>query len=289
MKKLIPYIIKLLGRLPLCWGRALGSAIGRVMWLLRGRAAKVTLKNLQVCYPELNDPERQQLAKNSLRQTAKTLLEAAQVWVKPHTWLEQQVAVVNNAELIEAAVKAKRGLIVLAPHLGNWEVVGPWICQRWGITTMYAPGKNPQLDQLILQSRQKTGSKLAPANMKGVMALVKALKNGEVIGILPDQVPDEKGGDFAPFFGQPALTMTLVHSLIKRTGCSVVMAQAKRVNKGFELIFEEPDAEIFSEDVAVSLAALNRSIEQCIGHCPEQYQWEYKRFRKQPEGVEKVY
>lgn len=289
VKKLIPLLIKGIGRLPLCLGRALGILCGKLLWLLQGRAAKVTLTNLKLCLPEQTETERERLAKASLIATAQTLFEAAQVWIKPHAWLEQNIVSVVNQKVVDDAIAEGRGAMFLSPHLGNWEVTSPYICQRWGLTAMYAPSKNPALDKLILDSREKAGSKLVPADMKGVMALIKALKKGGCIGMLPDQVPDASGGVFAPFYGQQALTMTLIHKLIERTKCTAVMVHAQRVKGGFELVFEKPDADIYALDEQQSAAALNRSVETCVSHCPAQYQWEYKRFRKQPEGAGKVY
>lgn len=289
MKKLTPLLIKLIGRLPLLLGRVLGTLCGKLLWLLQGRAAKVTVTNLKLCFPEQTDAERQALAKASLIATTQTLFEAAQVWIKPHTWLEQKVVSVANEYVVDEAIAEGRGVMFLSPHLGNWEVTSPFICQRWGLTAMYAPSKNPALDKLVLDSREKAGSKLVPADIKGVMALIKALKKGGCIGMLPDQVPDASGGVFAPFYGQQALTMTLTHKLIERTNCTAVMVHAQRVKGGFEMVFEKPDPGIYSSDEQQSADALNRSVETCVSHCLEQYQWEYKRFRKQPEGAEKVY
>lgn len=285
MKKLIPLFIRLIGRLPLSWGRAVGSLLGRAVHGMNGRMRKVTTVNIQRCFPALSVAEQQQLVKESLRATGMCTFEAAQVWIKPHAWLEEKILSVRNQSLVEEAKAAGKGVLFLGPHLGNWEVTSPFICQRWGMTAMYAPSKNPYLDKLMLASRQKAGSVLVPASLKGVMALIKALKKGETVGILPDQVPEESGGKFADFFQQPALTMTLIHSLIKRSGCVAVMVYAKRVGGGFEMVFEAPDSAIYSEDESESLTALNQSVERCVKDCPEQYQWEYKRFRKQPEGL----
>jgi|TARA_B110000116_G_scaffold271559_1_gene292686 KDO2-lipid IV(A) lauroyltransferase len=289
VQKLIPLLIKAIGHLPLPWGRYLGALSGNILWLLQGRAAKVTQTNLQLCLPAQEEAERKLLARASLIATGKTLFEAAQVWIKPHAWLETKVlTVVNEAIVIEAIGKGK-GVMFLCPHLGNWEVTGPYICQRWGLTTMYAPSENAALDRLVLESREKAGSKLVPANLKGVIALIKTLKKGGCVGMLPDQVPDIRGGIYAPFYGQPALTMTLIHKLIDRTDCTAVMVLAKRVKGGFEMVFTKPDTAIYSADLLQSATALNRSIEDSVSNCVEQYQWEYKRFRKQPEGANKVY
>ena len=111
-----------------------------------------------------------------------------------------------------------------------------------------------------------------------------------MVGILPDQLPAPEGGDFAPFYGLPALTMTLVHSLIQRTGSLVVCGGAQRLDDGgFKLFFNEAPTAIYSEDKIESLTALNQAVEQCAAAAPAQYQWEYKRFRKQPDGVKRYY
>ncbi len=267
----------------------MGALSGKILWLLQRRAATVTQTNLQLCLPAQEDAERKVLARASLIETGKTLFEAAQVWIKPHAWLETKVLTVVNEAIVIEAISTGKGVMFLCPHLGNWEVTGPYICQRWGLTTMYAPSKNAALDRLVLESREKAGSTLVPADLKGVIALIKTLKQGACVGMLPDQVPDNRGGIYAPFYGQKALTMTLVHKLIDRTDCTAVMVQAKRVKGGFEMMFAKPDADIYSADLLQSATALNRSIEDSVSNCVEQYQWEYKRFRKQPEGADKVY
>jgi KDO2-lipid IV(A) lauroyltransferase len=122
-----------------------------------------------------------------------------------------------------------------------------------------------------------------------VRALLKALKGNGMTAVLPDQEPDPEGGVFAPFFGVQALTMTLVHGLVSRTGCEVIMAYAKRVAGGWEIVFEEADPDIGDANVERAVAALNHSVETCIRDCPEQYHWEYKRFKKRPQGLPKLY
>src|SRR5690606_19831187 len=121
--------------------------------------------------------------------------------------------------------------------------------------------------------------KLAPTNRRGVSQLLKALRAGEIVGILPDQVPDEGSGELAPFFKQPALTMTLVHGLITRTDCEVVMVYCERIEGGFSMVVRECHEGIRAKDQAQALAALNHSVEDCVRAIPAQYQWEYKRFR----------
>lgn len=135
-------------------------------------------------------------------------------------------------------------------------------------------------------AREKTGSKVFPTNRKGVAAMFNALRRGECAGILPDQEPELEGGVFVPFFGIEALTMTLVSKLARKTEAAVVFGYARRLPaaEGFELVFKLADPAIYSEDLAESVTALNAGVEACVREVPAQYQWEYKRFRKVPQG-----
>jgi Kdo2-lipid IVA lauroyltransferase/acyltransferase len=143
---------------------------------------------------------------------------------------------------------------------------------------------------LVLAGRSKLNITMAPTNRKGVMMLFKALQSGTIVGILPDQVPAREAGiEIAPFFDQPALTMTLVHGLVQRTGCAVCSCYAERVEGGFKIVVLEADAALYSEDQPTSVAGLNASVAACVRLAPAQYQWEYKRFRRLPPEYPKRY
>jgi KDO2-lipid IV(A) lauroyltransferase len=143
----------------------------------------------------------------------------------------------------------------------------------------------------MIAARTRTGGKLAPTNNKGVKTLLKMLKRAEIIAILPDQVPQRESGDYADFFSIPALTSTLISNLASRTGAAVITASAYRIDNSddFRLVFETVSDEINSDDVWTSLTAMNKSVERCVMQAPEQYQWEYKRFKRQPAGERQYY
>ena len=278
------WMLKLLGRLPLSVGRGIGGFAGWLIWLSSGRSARITRQNLTLCRPELDPRPRERLVRQSLTETGKTMAEAAAVWTRSWAWLQAHVTEVQTDGLLQAALKEGRGVLVLAPHLGNWEVVAPFLASYARLTALYQPPRQAALDQMILQGRSKDNIDMAPTNRRGVSQLLKALKRGEIVGILPDQVPEPgNGAEVAPFFGQPALTMTLVHSLIQRTGCQVVSVFAQRVPKGFKMVVLPADERIYAEDATESVAGLNRSVEDCVLIAPTQYQWEYKRFRRLPD------
>lgn len=284
MNSLRLLLIKGLGCLPLAWVRGLGSFIGWLSWLLQTRLATTTATNLAICYPQLSPLEIRALAKQSLMETSKTALEACLVWQRPWAWLKAKILWIEGEVLLKRHLAEGRGLLVLAPHLGNWEVLGPYLSHLGQFSVMYQPLKNQQINELVIASRSRYQSRLAPTNRKGTIMLVKALEAGEIVGILPDQVPEiNTGSEFAPFFNHPARTMTLVHGLIQRTGCAACFAFAQRVQGGFKLVIRDAAEEIYSIDILTSVTSMNMSIEQCVTLAPAQYQWEYKRFRRLPE------
>ncbi len=260
------------------------------MWLLNGRAAKVTRENIALCFPELSPAEQTTLTRQSLKETAKTAMEAGAIWRNSWVWLQGKIVAMEGDEILRAKLAEGRGVLVLAPHHGNWEVVAPYLASVANLTAMYQPLDNPKMDELVLAGRSKLNITMAPTNRKGVMMLFKALQGGTIVGVLPDQVPaPESGGEIAPFFGQPALTMTLVQGLIQRTGCAVCSCYAERVAGGFKLVVIDADEQIYSAEPVVSVTGLNASVAACVRRAPAQYQWEYKRFRRLPEPYPKRY
>ncbi len=283
-------LLKLLAKLPHAFNRRLGTFIGHCLWYSRSRSRKVTEKNLQLCLPALMARESSALARRSLQEFGKTMSEMGSVWLWPVPRVIKLVRSVHGRELLEQCVAQQRGVIVLAPHIGNWEILSLFLTQEYPLTVLYQPPESEALNALILRSRARTGTQLAPTSRRGVLALLKALQRRELIGILPDQVPARESGVFAPYFGVPALTMTLVSNLLQKTGARAVCAYTQRLPcGGFDIFFELADECIYDQDITLSTEGLNRSIEQCVRNVPEQNQWEYKRFKKRPEGEEPVY
>lgn len=288
--RLINLFLKLLSRLPLSVARLLGRALGSLCWRLNSRETKVTRINLGIAFPGKDSTELEALVKQSMQEWGVTLFEVPVVWGGARRWLDRKIVRQQGAELWDRYRSEGRGLIMLGPHLGNWEVVGLVCSARAGeMTNMFAPTKNIAVDNFIIEARSRFGGIMVPTNKKGVMALIKSLREGGVVGVLPDQVPPQSGGIFSPFFGIPVLTMTLIHNLIKRSGAKALFVFARRVPEGFELIYREPPEALYSENQQQSVDALNQGVEACVREAISQYQWEYKRFRKLPEGAQKIY
>ncbi len=283
--------IRLLSKLSLPAAQRLGRWVGHILWWFQAGPARVTLTNLEQCFPELPARERHALAKQSLLHTGMVAAEIGAVWEWPAEKILSLVKEVEGEELIKSAESAGKGLVLLAPHLGNWEVAGLFFAARYKMAALYQPPKIEELDDYMRKVRERNGSELVPANKRGVMRLFHILREGGVIGILPDQDPELSGGQFAPFFGIEANTIKLVSKLVERTEAKVLCVCAERLSdsEGFRLVVQEADSLIYSEDLLISVTALNRTVENMVNRFPEQYQWEYKRFKRRPEGQRHFY
>ena len=280
--------IRLTSVLPLRFLHRIGGGLGWLFAVIPNRSAATTRRNIAACFPALSSSEQESLARQSLKGMVCTGLEMGKAWILPIEGTLAQVTEVEGLVALQAAAKAGDGVILLAPHLGNWEIFGYFACEGIASNFMYQPPKNPQMDALLRGVRAKSGIQLAPTNRKGVAILLGALQKGELVGVLPDQVPTDEGGVYADFFGESAFTMTLTSRLAQRGTPRVFCGFAQRLpkGKGFKVIVHEADAGIYDKDLGASAAAINRSVERCVRLAPEQYQWEYKRFRRQPDDSE---
>ncbi|QCF25023.1 lysophospholipid acyltransferase family protein [Hydrocarboniclastica marina] len=289
--QMIRWLLRLLSLLSLPAAQKLGAVAGRIAWRVAGRARQVTRVNIDACFPELTPGERERLARDSLIETAKTALEIPLMWEWPVERCLDTLVEIDGQALLDEAVAAKRGILLLAPHLGNWELAGLYFSSRYKMAALYSPPNVKELESYMSEVRERGGSELVRADRRGLLRLVSILREGGVAGILPDQSPKPAGGVFAPFFGMEILTMKLASKLISKTGCRVLVTYAERLpdGRGFRLVIQSPDTRLFDTDPILSATGLNASVEQCVRAIPAQYQWEYKRFRRRPPGLPNIY
>ncbi|MYL22479.1 lipid A biosynthesis acyltransferase [Halomonas alkaliantarctica] len=284
----IAWLWRRLARWPLARLWWLASRLGPLVHRFSQRERSVTQINLKAVYPERSESERQRLARESLCHSTATMLELGHAWMAPPARVEASILAVHGRDKLDSARAEGRGVIVLAPHFGNWEVLNFWLSSHFPFTAMYEPPKIAALDPVIREGRERMGATLVPTNSRGVAALLKALKRSEAIGILPDQEPSWGSGVFAPFFHRDAYTGTLLPKLVARTQARVVTGVAKRIpGQGFEIHFLDADARVYSADDATSATGVNACVEAAIALDPAQYQWEYKRYRKVVEEQQK--
>lgn len=276
--------------LPLSWARALGRGAVLLYWPFGGRSRKVTERNIELVFPELPPAEQQALARRSLCATGELAAEMGHIWLRPIEYVQGLVKSVEGADLVRAAQEQGRGVIILAPHLGNWEISGLHLATLGPTVSLYEPPKLAGLGPLIRNGRERSGATLVPTDGRGLARLLKSVKSGHISGILPDQAPGElNSGENAEFMGLPCFTGTLASNMIRRTGALAVFSFSERVPGGFIVRYSLAEEDIYSEDTSASLAALNRGVEACVRQCVEQYQWEYKRFRVRPKQGPGIY
>lgn len=288
---LIAGLLRLFAALPLTWNRRLGTLLGVLLAHIPNTLRHYAAINLKLCLPELSEQARHQMLRSHLIETGKTILEAGPMWLWPAPKLRALMGETLNAEPIDAALRAGKGVILATPHLGSWEMAGHFCGARWGLTILYRPPRLAALDSLLRRGRERCGAHAVPTDASGVRRLYETLSKGGVVGILPDQEPGQSGGVFAPFFGVPANSMVLLSRLARKTGAAVFFGFSVRIpgSAKYRLQFMPAPDGIADPDPRVAATAMNRGVEIFVRACPEQYQWGYRRFRTRPPGAEKIY
>ncbi len=276
-------LLRLLAALPLPLLHALGFVLGWLIWLVPGRHQKRVRENLAQSGLLPANPG---LLRQLIRETGKGLMELPAIWLRPQDKVVRLVHATPGIDQFDAALKAGKGAVVVAPHIGCWEIINQYIAFRQPFTAMYKPARQPFVDDLMRHGRERGQARLVPTDLSGVKALLSALKRGEAIGVLPDQVATQGDGTWAPFFGRWAYTPTMTVRLIHATGAVPFMVYAERLSwgRGYHIHFETLSAPL-PEDRAAAAAALNREVENVVRKLPAQYLWGYARFKK-PGGVE---
>jgi KDO2-lipid IV(A) lauroyltransferase len=289
--KLIQVIALALSWLPLRTNQFLGALLGRLVWTFGSKPRLITETNLRLCYPHVNGREFRDLVRHSLIETGKQLTECAWIWHRPVLQTQKLIMVGQGQALLDEARKSAMGLIMVTPHIGNWELCLLPLSRQHPLTYFYKSPKIAGLDSVIVNWRAHLGGQAATLDAAGIRGALKVLKAGGTLGILPDQEPEAGGGIFAPFFNEPALTMTLLSKIANRSGATVLFCVAERLARGkgwrFHVLPAEPAV---SSDVLIdATAALNRGVEQCISLCPAQYLWDYRRFHAKADGTRRQY
>lgn len=274
-------LFDVLARLPLSVLHRIGALFGWVTYLFSKRYSSRLRENLQKAGLARSEAELKSLLHTNIREMGKGVMELPWVWRRPFEAVVASVRYVHGWEHFEAAQAQGKGVIVLTPHIGCFEVIGLYIAARTPMTCMYRVPRWKFLDTLMHEGRERGQMKLAPTDLGGVRQLLKALKKGQVIGVLPDQAPGNGEGEWAPFFGRPAYTITLIGKLAEASGAAAVMCVSERLagGAGYDLHFTPLDS-----GAVRSPAQMNAVLEQVIRQHPEQYLWSYNRY-KVPRGA----
>ena len=284
----IRFLMRALAALPLRVAQALGWALGSIAALVPNRERANAEVNVALCFPQMPAAERRRFVRRTLIQNACTLLESPRAWLEPPDRILARVDPQDGAQRIADLLGRGKGLIFAAPHLGNWEMGVHFLARAAPVTVLYRPPREPALEPLMVEGRGRNRARIVPTDAAGIRALYQALADGEAIAVLPDQQPKEGAGAavYAPFFGEPALTMTLLPRLARRTGAAVLFVFVERLprGRGYRMHWLPAPDGVADADPVIAATALNRGVEACVALCPEQYQWTYRRFKARPDG-----
>jgi Kdo2-lipid IVA lauroyltransferase/acyltransferase len=266
-------ILRLVSWLPLAWVHALGRLGGRLAY----RFAASYRQRLQayLIQAQTHDPQLNTVSFASAAAAAGEFAsELPWVWFRRRSEVVKAI-VCDDVEVLDQAEATGRGIVFLTPHLGCFEATAMFYASRRPITVLFKPPKQAALARTLEVARGGENLFTAPATFGGVRQMLKALRKGQAVGLLPDQVPSEGEGQWAEFYGRAAYTMGLPLKLVQASGAVVVLAVGERLGRGrgWRLHLQEMTDE-------PTPAAVNLAMQRLIRKCPEQYLWAYNRYKR---------
>jgi KDO2-lipid IV(A) lauroyltransferase len=266
-------VLRLIARLPLAFLHALGSVLGWTIYGMSPTYRRHVRENLAAA--GYRDSSTRRAAISS---AGKMVMELPAIWFRPHDEVVRLVKSVEGAEPAYAAQRSGKALLFLTPHMGAFEIASLYAARDMPITVLYRRPKVAWTEPLMRAGRERSNVRLVPADLTGVREMFAALKRGETVGFLPDQVPGKGEGEWAGFFGRPAYTMTLAAKLAERDNVACFLAFARRLpgGEGYSLHVRPLPAPLAGESAT---RRINRALESLVRECPEQYLWGYNRYK----------
>jgi len=280
-------LFRLLGHVPLSVMQRFGALLGWLVWLLSSSYRRRFEEQAKAAgfTPSQYRP--------AIAAIGTMVAELPWLWMRPSGQGVLHLVKWDGVEHFDSALDAGKGVILAVPHLGCWEMIGQALAEHYGPTrgplvALYRPARKAWLAPLVASSRDRPGLKTVPTSLAGVRSLIRVLRGGGYTAILPDQVPPLGQGVWAPYFGRPAYTMTLLARLAQQSGACVLLCWCQRLphGKGYIIHFDPMDATELNDASASAEAAataVNAGMERLVRHCPGQYLWSYARY-KQPAG-----
>ena len=284
-KILLKFSMFLFSLIPLFFVQLIGGLIGHLFNFLNSRSRNILVENLTNSNIYKNKSDLQKAININIGETGKTILEGFSIWLSKESRVLSWVKEVKGLDEVKKAQNNNKGIIFITPHLGCYEITSIYMGSKNPLTVLYRPPRQKWLVNLIKKGREKGLSTLVPTDKSGVKQILKALKSGEAVGILPDQAANKGEGEWVDFFGRPAYTMVLLSKLVNKTGASVIMAFGERLGngKGFKIHFETIDP-----DAVSTPSKLNKLLEREIRKAPTQYLWNYDKHKGYEAQIKKT-
>ncbi|WP_312533654.1 lysophospholipid acyltransferase family protein [Acinetobacter variabilis] len=273
-------LLKYISRQPLSVSRWIARILALIVNIFKvSKTSDVIRLNLEISLSELSTQERERITRAAIRNELMSYFEFFSIWGSSNQKNIERVHKVIGEDLLHDALAQNKGLVLIVPHFGTWEIMNAYVAQFTSMTIMYKPVKNQAADQFVRAARSREQANLVPTDESGVRQIFKALKQGSTTVILPDHTPNV-GGEYIPYFGVPLATSNLSAKLIQKTKARALFLYALRnENAGFDIHIEAIDEEIYQGDANQGTGIIINTIENLIQRHPEHYHWSYKRFR----------
>ncbi|TCB61020.1 lysophospholipid acyltransferase family protein [Acinetobacter terrae] len=282
-------LLKFVSRQPIQISRFIARALAGLVNLLQLSKTSDTIRlNLQIALPELTSEQHEQIIQHAIRNELTSYFEFFSIWGASNKKNIARIDSITGEKLLQDALKAPEGLVLIVPHFGTWEIMNAYLAQFTQMTILYKPVKNEAANQFVRAARSREQANLVPTDESGVRQIFKALKQGGTTVILPDHTPNV-GGEMIPYFGVPLATSNLSAKLIQKTKAKTLFLYALRNdNHGFDMHIEPIDERIYQGNANEGTGVILEAIENLIRRYPEHYHWSYKRFKANPE-LENIY
>ena len=283
------YLLKTFSRQPIQFGRFLARMLaGLINTLKITKTSKSIELNLQIALPHLTPQQRIEITQQAIRNEVTSYFEFLSIWGSSSTKNIERIHHIEGEHYFHEALAAKKGVVLIVPHFGTWEILNAWCSQFTSMTILYKPVKNEEADRFVREARSREKANLVPTDETGVRQIFKALKQGETTVILPDHTPNV-GGNMINYFGVPLASSNLSAKLIQKTKAKALFLYAIRnEDDGFTMYIEPMDEKIYEGSADDGTYVIHQAIEQLIQHYPDHYHWSYKRFKANP-ALDNIY
>lgn len=282
-------LLNFFSRLPISIARFIARILAGIVNLLHITKTSETIRlNIEICFPHLDQKQREKITEQAIRNELQSYMEFFTIWGGTNEKNIARIHHIQGEQYFHEAIQAGKGLVLIVPHFGTWEVMNAWFAQHTQMTIMYEPIKDASADQFVRAARSRENATLVPTDETGVRQIFKALKQGGTTVILPDHSPHH-ASELIEYFGIPLSSSNLSAKLIQKTKAKALLLYAIRNdNDGFDMCIEPINEEIYQVDANQGTRLIFKAQEALIKKYPEHYHWSYKRFKANP-SLKKIY
>ena len=277
-------LLHFFGRQPILFSRFYARILAGIVNLLHiSKTSKTIRLNIEICLPQLSKQERERITRAAIRNELQSYMEFFSIWGSSTQKNISRIRQIHGEHLVHEALAEGKGLVLIVPHFGTWEIMNAWFAQHTQMTIMYKPIKNPDADDFVREARSREQAHLVPTDESGVRQIFKALKQGGTTVILPDHTP-HIGGEMIDYFGIPLASSNLSAKLIQKTKARSLLLYAMRnESDDFDMFIEPMDEQIYQGSANDGTRIIHQALEHLIERFPQHYHWSYKRFKANPQ------